>query len=135
MASGTGLAPTSDARACWCSGSTGSSTNSGRNGASSGSTRRAVAGVNRPWQSMAMSRSGPRAARAVAARATTASTSAELAIGDMRPHAFIFTAVNPASTCAAIASASSVGSSPPTQAYTRTRSRTGPPSNAYTGAS
>ena len=71
----------------------------------------------------------------MAARSTTASTSAAVAIGDMRPQAFIFTAVNPASTCAAISSASSAGSSPPTQAYTRTRSRTGPPSSAYTGAS
>jgi hypothetical protein len=37
-------------------------------------------------------------------------------MGDIRPLAFILTAVNPASTCAAIDSASSAGSSPPTHA-------------------
>ena len=56
------------------------------------------------------------------------------AIGDIRPEAFIFTAVNPASTCAAICSASSAGSSPPTQAYTRTRSRTGAAEQRVHGA-
>lgn len=90
--------------------------------------------VNGPWKSTATSRSGPSASRAAAKRSTTAAVSAAVGIGEVTPAPFIYTAVKPASTCAAIRSDSSAGSSPPTQAYTRTRSRTGPPSRACTGA-
>lgn len=134
VATGTGLDAISPASRCPCSGSSGSSTNSGCSGASSDRTRRAPAGLKRPWKSTATSRCGPRTARAAATRSITAAVSAGLVIGDVRPAAFIFTAVKPASTCAVTSSVSRAGSSPPTHAYTRTRSLTGPPSRACAGA-
>lgn len=53
--------------------------------------------------------------RAAAARETTSAMSRVVASRFIRPEAFIFTAVNPASTCSRTASAIWVGSSPPTQ--------------------
>ena len=72
MARGTGLAATRPGSRWPCSGTTGSSTNSGCSGASSARTRRALAAVKRPWKSTATSRSGPSTSRAAATRATTA---------------------------------------------------------------
>lgn len=53
-------------------------------------------------------------------------------IGSMRPLAFIFTVVKPASTWAATASAIYAGSSPPTRLSTRNRSRYMSPSEVVT---
>lgn len=119
---------------CEFSGTTGSSRKNGRYGSSSGATRRALARLNRPWKSTATSRSSPSTSRAAATRRTTASSSATDATELIRPDAFIFTAVSPDSTAAAMWSRTSAGSSPPTQPYTRIRSRTGPPSSWCTGA-
>ncbi len=110
------LAAVSRGSAPACSGSTGSSTNSGWRRSSSGSTRAAIAVEKRPWKSIATSLAGPSAARAASTRATIAAVSAGESIAASRAAPFIFTAVMPDSSCAQIASVSSFGSSPPTQA-------------------
>jgi hypothetical protein len=63
----------------------------------------------------------------------TPSSSATEAMVLIRPLAFILTAVRPTSSWALIWSATSFGSSPPTQPYIRIRSRTWPPRSWCTG--
>jgi hypothetical protein len=102
-------------------------------GSSSRHSSRAVAGDSRPWKSTATSRSGPIASRTAATRSTAADNSASDSSGRMRPVAFIFTASNPAAIRSRACSAARSGSSPAIHEYTRTLSRTGPPSRSYTG--
>ena len=64
-----------------CSGSTGSSTNSGCSGSSRGSSRRGMAVETRPWKSTAMSRSSPSTSRTAATRSTTSAVRAGVSIG------------------------------------------------------
>lgn len=87
----------------------------------------------RPWKSTAMSRSSPSTSRTAATRSTTSAVLAGVSIGASSAEPFIFTAVKPAFICSSASSATSLGRSPPIQAYIRTRSRTGPPRRRCTG--
>ena len=95
------------------SGRVGSSTNIGRKGSSSRSTRRAIGTLRRPWKSRAKSPSGPIASRTAAAVATMRSIARDVSSGAIRPLALSLTAVKPASRMARAWSATSAGSSPP----------------------
>ena len=116
-------------------GQRGSSTNSGCSGSSSGSSRRDIGGGH---AAVEVDGDVPLGAEGVADRGDPLDDRRGAGRGldrvECGRQAFILTAVKPASTCSRrLVGDLAAGSSPPIQAYTRTRSRTGPPSSPCTG--